>query len=74
MGPGRLTLKEFAAFFKDHFADQYMVIYACKCNNLFINAHSNCCACCSVEGSSFFCMLCMCLQKCVYTNVLVFAG
>ena len=32
MGPGRLTLKEFAAFFKDHFADQYMVIYTYRFN------------------------------------------
>ena len=27
MGPGRMTLKEFVAFFQDHFADQYMVLY-----------------------------------------------
>ena len=26
MGPGRMTLKEFVAFFQDHFADQYMVL------------------------------------------------
>lgn len=61
MGPGRMTLKEFAAFFQDHFTDQYMVIYTYMCRYSLFNFHSNCCMLHVFKCVFPLCCVCACV-------------